>query len=521
MASFRKRGRVWYYRIIDAEGAKVERKGCADRRATESMAHAAETDVAKARAGLADPYREHRTRRLVEHLEDYERFLASKNDTPKHVALVRTRLKAIIDGCRFEHIDDMTAPRVADWLAAQRRSGMSVQTSNHYLTTIKGFSRWLQKHRRTPENLLVSLDPANAKTDPRLVRRPLSEAELRKLVGTTMAAPPWRGMAGPDRAMLYRIGAATGFRRSELATLRPESFHLDADVPTIVVEAAYTKNGQLAEQPIPPSLVSILRPWLARRPSGRLVFDPLPEKTGEMLKRDLRRCGIAPVDDAGRTVDMHSLRHGYISALAKAGVPVKTVQTLARHSDPRLTFSVYSHLTLFDTAAALDALPDLTRPTEDLEAARATGTDPTPIREAFAHHLPTAGDGSGRIVTDSDVMAPSGLHSSMEGDTLENEGFDASGRLETDVDVERRRWESNPLPRFCRPLPGRLAPAPMRGPSCRGACPRQESNLVFDLRRVACESITLRGPCLLILNDNHQSEVRALNNPSDGQNTRA
>ena len=30
----------------------------------------------------------------------------------------------------------------------------------------------------------------------------------------------------------------------------------------------------------------------------------------------------------------------------------------------------------------------------------------------------------------------------------------------------------------------------------RSKCPRQESNLVFDLRRVACESGTLRGQCL-------------------------
>ena len=43
--------------------------------------------------------------------------------------------------------------------------------------------------------------------------------------------------------MLYLIGAATGFRRSELASLRRESFHLDGDPPTIVCEAAYAKNG--------------------------------------------------------------------------------------------------------------------------------------------------------------------------------------------------------------------------------------------------------------------------------------
>ena len=40
---------------------------------------------------------------------------------------------------------------------------------------------------------------------------------------------------------------------------------------------------------------------------------------------------------------------------------------------------------------------------------------------------------------------------------------------------------------LCRQPPCRLAPASIR------KCPRQESNLVFDLRRVACESGTPRG----------------------------
>ena len=54
--------------------------------------------------------------------------------------------------------------------------------------------------------------------------------------------------------------------------------------------------------------------------------------------------------------------------------------------------------------------------------------------------------------------------------------------------------ESNPLPRFCRPPPGRQAPAPsLLRPSPGGPCPRQESNLVFDLRKVVCASVTPRG----------------------------
>jgi hypothetical protein len=55
---------------------------------------------------------------------------------------------------------------------------------------------------------------------------------------------------------------------------------------------------------------------------------------------------------------------------------------------------------------------------------------------------------------------------------------------------QRRRWESNPLEPGCSRSPGRLAPA------SRTKCPRQELNLVHDLRRVVCESVTLRGPAV-------------------------
>jgi hypothetical protein len=40
MASFRKRGKVWFYRFIDASGVQVERKGATDRRVTEGLAAA-------------------------------------------------------------------------------------------------------------------------------------------------------------------------------------------------------------------------------------------------------------------------------------------------------------------------------------------------------------------------------------------------------------------------------------------------------------------------------------------------
>jgi integrase len=332
-------------------------------------------------------------------------------------------------------------------LGSLRDGGLSARTLNAHLTAVKQFARWLYRDGRCLDNPLAALSRLPEAGDRRVIRRPLDAAELRRLIDATKAAPAWQGLSGPDRAMLYTIGAATGFRRGELASLTRASFRLDAEPPVIVCEAAYTKNGKQAEQPIPEALAAVLRLWVATKPADRPAFDPLPEKTGRMLKADLALAGVAVVDASGRVVDMHSLRHGYITALAKAGTPIKTLQTLARHSDPKLTLNVYTHLTIHDTAAALDALPDLSGPAEPPEALAATGTDGDHISELLSLHFPYGGDGNGRELSDSDAIKQTTPDEGGCRNSLEMSGLDVPGRQlsEPDANAPRRTRTYNPL----------------------------------------------------------------------------
>ena len=68
MASYRKRGKVWYYRFVDADGVKHEEKGCTDRRVTEELARTAENEAARIKAGVFDAkelvFRDHAARSL-------------------------------------------------------------------------------------------------------------------------------------------------------------------------------------------------------------------------------------------------------------------------------------------------------------------------------------------------------------------------------------------------------------------------------------------------------------------------
>jgi len=199
--------------------------------------------------------------------------LRSRENTTKHLAQTETRLRALLSGLGLTRLNELDAVKVAAWLEAQRRSkvdpstsktvrGMSARTSNHYLTRIKSFVRRAVKHRRLAYDPLTSLEPLNAKLDPRHRRSVLSREEFESLIRTTMASGTFRNLSGEDRAMIYITAAYTGLRASELASLTVGSIVIDDKQATIRVQAAHTKNREKADQPIHPELAALLSAYL-------------------------------------------------------------------------------------------------------------------------------------------------------------------------------------------------------------------------------------------------------------------
>jgi integrase len=434
MASFRKRGKIWFYRYTDEHGRQVEKKGYTGRRETEAMAAALELEVAKVKAGLIDPkarkYRDHEARALTEHLTDYQAALLAKGGSKKHALMSRNRAERVLSLARTRRVSDLSLSKALDALAALRSDGLGPETINHHIRAVKAFSRWLWKDGRAREHYLAHLATTNPEADRRRRRRALSAAEAARLIQAAERGEVIMGMTGPDRARCYAVALGTGFRASELASLTPERFDLSADPPTATVPAAYTKNGKEAVQPLPVALAARLAPWLATLPPGRPVF-PLPRRTAEMLRVDLEAAGILYETDSG-VCDFHSLRGVYISNLVASGASVKTCQVLARHSTPSLTIGIYAKASLHDLVGAVDALPDLTPSTPCPEALdlRATGTDMLGIENRFALPLPYSVQGSARIDTvthgSADASRPEHDPVVMMREPLENKGSDAS-----------------------------------------------------------------------------------------------
>lgn len=400
----RVRADKWYGRYVDAGGVVQEVPLSANRDAARLMLADILRRVERERAGDHDPYQQHRKSPLTVHLDDYRRALLADGCTAGHSDLVKTRVSAALSGCRFVFLPDLSASRLAEWLADMRsmdrkRGGFSIQTSNHYLTGVKAFLNWMVRDKRTAENPFRHLERGNVKLDRRHDRRELTADEIRRLLtAARQSTRRFKGLTGEDRYFLYATAAGSGFRASELASLTPESFNLAADPPLIALNAEDAKNRTDAAQPIPDDLADELRGFLIGRPAGEPVWPGTwasSRKAAPMLRVDLEAAGIPYVvqGPAGPLfADFHSLRHSYITLLDRGGVSLRTAQALARHSTPVLT-ARYSHPRLNDMAEGAAKLPAFLPPRSGPESVRATGTDG---RANLPPKLPPAG-GNGRV----------------------------------------------------------------------------------------------------------------------------
>ncbi len=461
----RVKSKTWRGEYRDGEGNPQNVTLGRNKEAARHMLHELETKAAHRKAGLFDPFEQHHSRFLIEHLADFKTHLEAKGNGSTHVATSVSRVRAILDGCGFVRIRDLSASRVMEWLADGREAGMGITTSNHYLTAVKGFARWLVKDRRMSESPFAHLSRLNAKTDVRRQRRHLSIEDFKRLIAAGQSGKPVCGLSGPDRAMLYLTAGYTGLRAAELASLTAASIDFDADPPTVTVDAAYSKHRRTDVLPLHPDLAVRLREWLAQRDRGEddathvlSIGGPSQaapvrlwsgawaanRHAAKMLRHDLREVGIPYEDDSGRVFDFHALRHQFISMLAQSGVHPKTAQELARHSTITLTMDHYTHIGLHDLSAALESLPGL--PATESQAIRATGTEG--VKNVVAGLVAGVGDISSNSVRAIETKghsktAPRSDSAGSE-KPLQMQGIESDCDTVTTVEKQYRRRDSNP-----------------------------------------------------------------------------
>ncbi len=131
----------------------------------------------------------------------------------------------------------------------------------------------------------------------------------------------------------------SGLRANELRSLRYR--HLDPVRGGLCLEASWTKNRKPRFQPLRSGLLKrLIEAGAGRQPEDELFF--VPTQPAREFYRDLDRAGIARNVPGLGKVDFHALRTAYTTLLVESEATLKEAQSLARHSDPRLTMNVYA-----------------------------------------------------------------------------------------------------------------------------------------------------------------------------------
>ncbi len=361
-------------RYRDSLGREKRVSLASDKRVAQAMLDQLVRTTERELAGLVDPSEKFSDHSFEEHLEAFETHLKSKEVGQRYRRESITKIRRAAAYGKWDRLVDITPSSVARFLDDLKRRGLSVQTRNHYLKTLKHFIHWAIREKRLATNPIDHIATLNPKTDRRHDRRALSQEEFRRLIDAAETGQRIEGITGPDRAIMYLLAAWTGYRKGELGSLTIRSFDFDTDPPSVTVEAAYSKRRRRDTQYLKPSIAREIQRWIKRKaPQPDEILFPISahtgpgidRKTGKMMRLDLeaaRRKWLAESKDEnerkersgsdflkyqdqhGRYADFHSNRHTFITRLERSGVSPRMAQALARHSDIRLTMNTYTHL---------------------------------------------------------------------------------------------------------------------------------------------------------------------------------
>lgn len=254
--------------------------------------------------GILTPDRANIGKALSENIDDYRKSLEARNRSRQYINETISAVKRIAADCGFNYWTDISAVKIEAYLKRlrdEKEEGIGCRRSNAYLTAIKMFAAWMVQEGRASESPIRHLRGLNVKSDPRHQRRGLEPDKIRLLLETTKAQPTRFGLSGYERALLYRLAIETGFRRSELQSLKVSSF--DFENCSVTVSAAYSKNKKESTLPLRPDAAMELKQCFAGKSPTAQAFN-VPDKTAKMFRADLKAAGIPYVDESGRYAEL-------------------------------------------------------------------------------------------------------------------------------------------------------------------------------------------------------------------------
>lgn len=266
-----------------------------------------------------------------------ERFLEDKSEeglAQKTLETYQGRVGRLIETIGDENLEALTPSLLNQWIRADDVTDTTRHTRYRYVSAFLNHcvkQEWLGENplenTNAPskeEKLPKTMYPKDLKRICRAVHEDYEDKRERGLCDAKEVI--WRGWA-------FRFAFYTGLRGGELARLRFE--HIDRDRSLIYVMKQ--KNNKQQTIPLTSKAEQVLKE-VPEGPPEMYVFGGPGTRMGSRnctawrnnLSRAFRRYRSAAGIE--RPITLHSLRHGFCTALAEAGKSAATIKECARHA---------------------------------------------------------------------------------------------------------------------------------------------------------------------------------------------
>jgi integrase/recombinase XerD len=206
------------------------------------------------------------------------------------------------------------------------------------LVAIKVLFRYLQQENLLAGNVTETMDSPKLW---KVLPDTLTFREVEQLLNSPDMKTP---LGKRDKALLETL-YGTGLRVTELATLRIDDLHFDADYIRCLGKGRKERVVPLGGQArhYLEEYLEEVRPTLTRDPDPRTVFLTIRKAPFSrqgiwcLIKKYARNAGII------KNVTPHTLRHSFASHLLSNGAPLRVIQEMLGHADISTT-QIYTHV---------------------------------------------------------------------------------------------------------------------------------------------------------------------------------
>ncbi len=229
---------------------------------------------------------------------------------------------------------------IIDFIERLREEGYSISSICRFISSIKGFCRYL-----IVENIIKEDPSENLQSPKRWERLPkaLSLSEVTSLLGINSSLGSSKDISPRDYVML-EILYSSGLRVSELVSLKLEDINLEAGFLRVLGKGSKERVVPVNTRTIRKlkKYINYQRPEILKNRRSPYLF--ITNRGGPMTRQRFWQMLKALGRRYGLYLSPHTLRHTFATHLLEGGADLRSVQKMLGHADISTT-QIYTKVT--------------------------------------------------------------------------------------------------------------------------------------------------------------------------------